>query len=156
MNAVDLEVLYAQLAVFQADITQPFNNWTDTHVAQGFSWRPGSVSFRTLDEAGEVHVEVIHPLEEVQMSSSAVRIISVPFSVSDCGQIEIATITRSQLISIEPGEYELTFEHGRNPDGKMWARFCFSRALERVEPRIIRADSDLQPALNLLMFAEPA
>ena len=51
-----VEISHAQLAVFDSTLTAPFNDWTDDHVKQGFAWRPGSVSFMTLDTAGTFHV----------------------------------------------------------------------------------------------------
>jgi hypothetical protein len=42
---------YSQLSVFDPSLSEPFNNWTPGHVAQGFAWRPGSASFKTLFEA---------------------------------------------------------------------------------------------------------
>jgi hypothetical protein len=156
MTTINLEISYAQLAVFQADLAQPFNNWTDAHVAQGFSWRPGSVSFRTLDETGEIHVEAFQSMADYKASSSAARIISVPFLVSNCEKIEIASVTDYKTITMEAGEYELIFEHGRGVHNEMAARLIFSRTHGAVKPRIIRADSDLRPGASLVMLAEPA
>lgn len=59
MSAVasfSLEIAYGQIGVFDASLAQPFNDWTDAHVRQGFSWRSGSVSFRTLEGAGAIAV----------------------------------------------------------------------------------------------------
>jgi hypothetical protein len=42
---------YSQLSVFDPSLSEPFNNWTPGHVVQGFAWRPGSASFKTLFEA---------------------------------------------------------------------------------------------------------
>src|SRR5437588_2371964 len=41
--------LYGTLAIFQAGIAHPFNDWNSIHGSQGFSWRPGSVSFAAVD-----------------------------------------------------------------------------------------------------------
>jgi Competence protein J (ComJ) len=56
---VRLIISHSQIAVFDPSLERPFNSWTDAHVAQGFSWRPGSVSFSTLCEWGRYDVEVI-------------------------------------------------------------------------------------------------
>jgi hypothetical protein len=53
-----IEILYRQIAVFRSRLEHPFNDWTPRHVKQGFSWRPGSVSFATLVESGPHSVEV--------------------------------------------------------------------------------------------------
>ena len=47
---LSLEISYGQLAVFANSLPQPFNDWTDQHVSQGFAWRPGSVTFRSMVE----------------------------------------------------------------------------------------------------------
>lgn len=55
---VRLEVDYNQVAVFSSGLANPFNDWEERHVGQGFSWRPESVSFRTL-ENGPHLIEVV-------------------------------------------------------------------------------------------------
>ena len=50
-------VSYSQLSVFDPTLSEPVNNWTSGHVAQGFAWRPGSVSFKSLSESGTHNVE---------------------------------------------------------------------------------------------------
>jgi|ERR671922_2358209 hypothetical protein len=44
----DLYVTYGHIVVFDPDVERPFNEWRQQHFDQGFSWRPGSVSFRAL------------------------------------------------------------------------------------------------------------
>jgi hypothetical protein len=46
-----LMVLYSQIAVFDRDLPNAFNTWTQRHVDQGFAWRSGSVSFGTIEGA---------------------------------------------------------------------------------------------------------
>ena len=43
----EMLVSYYHIAIFDTDLG--FNDWRDAHGKQGFSWRPGSVSFGTLD-----------------------------------------------------------------------------------------------------------
>ncbi|MFC0691986.1 competence protein ComJ [Paraburkholderia humisilvae] len=38
---IKFEVSYSQLAVFASAFSQPYNDWSDRHVVQGFAWRPG-------------------------------------------------------------------------------------------------------------------
>jgi len=151
-----LDVSYAQVAVFTAGMETPFNDWTDLHVAQGFSWRPESVSFRTLDEAGalKVHVEAGAPID--MATSTAKRIIRVPFTVSDPGKIEVASIGGSAMLRASPGAYEITFEHGSDPTMGMWCKLYFRRTEDIVTPAILRADDELSPGEQLVMTAEPA
>jgi hypothetical protein len=156
MAQFSIEVSYAQVAVFYPRLPTPFNQWTDAHVAQGFCWRPGSVSFGTLESAGELTVEVIraHPFDEA--ASESERIIMVPFSVPLHGSVEIGSIGESAVTSIPQGEYELIFEHGWDSERRMWATLHFRQAESLVVPRVIRADTELRPPAVLLMTAKPA
>jgi hypothetical protein len=54
----NLNISYSQLAVFDASLDQPLNDWTPEHADQGFSWRPRSVSFRTKRILAAVPVRV--------------------------------------------------------------------------------------------------
>lgn len=157
MNLEPMDVLYGQIAVFRAAMTDPFNDWTSAHVAQGFSWRPGSVSFATLSESGPIHVEVIRE-RPVGLTSPASRIIVVPFDVGLSGDIEVATIGEARPLKVEPGVYRLWFEHGLTDLGAMWVRLSFERPApgQRVDALVVRADERLSPSDPLVMRAEPA
>ena len=48
MEKFIIDVSYSQIAVFNSELENPFNDWTDQHVLQGFSWREESGSFKTL------------------------------------------------------------------------------------------------------------
>lgn len=149
----DLDVSYGQVSVFQSQLPNPFNNWRDAHVRQGFSWRSGSVGFRTLDD-GQLSVEVERGTPSYR--EDAVRIIRVPFTVDASGQVEVATISDSRALSLKPGEYSLTFEHGRTPQGHMWCRFGVEPVEAPASPQIVRADRELSPEGALVMDAEAA
>jgi hypothetical protein len=156
MTTYTLDVLFSQIAMFDSRLASPFNDWTDEHVAQGFSWRPGSVSFATLEAAGPILIRVSR-LEQVDWSvSAASRIIAVPFTVPSHGSVEVATITGSIPLQLPPGDYELTFEHGRKTDGTMTATFHFRCVDVPVEARLIRSDPSLSPGPALIMTAVPA
>jgi hypothetical protein len=156
MAAFSLEVSYAQLAVFDATLVAPFNDWSHDHVNQGFAWRPGSVSFRTLNTAGSVLIEVFRSRSLDEGRSTAERIVAVPFSVPERGDIEVASIAGGVALELPPGEYELTFEHGQRPGSGMWANLYFKSVAAPVAPRVIRADAELNPPAVLVMTAQPA
>jgi hypothetical protein len=156
MATLSVEVSYAQLSVFDSTLAAPFNDWTDEHVNQGFAWRPGSVSFRTLSAAGPVLVEVVRSRTLIEGKSAGERIISVPFRVPEHGNIEIASIADGVPLQLPAGEYELIFEHGRSPDQGMWTNFYFRGVAAPVSPRIVRADAALAPPSEFVMTAEPA
>jgi hypothetical protein len=155
-DSFKLSVSYSQVAVFDPLLEQPFNDWEDDQVAQGFSWRPGSVSFGTLENAGPLKacVAVGQPRDLARAS----RVIVVPYEVSANG-VEIATIEDSGgVVKLPPGPYELTFEHGVDPqDGGMWANFIFRMVdNETVVPNVLKADGELRPPKTFHMSARPA
>jgi hypothetical protein len=155
MKSFVLDVSYSQVAVFIADLPQPHNEWANGHMAQGFAWRPGSVSFQTLEDGGNVLVCVKQLLRH-EMRSDSVRAIAVPFRVMENAAIEIASISDSKMYSIESGDYCLIFEHGLGSDGQMWIEFTFLPTEGQANPKILRADNRLAPSDQLLMMADPA
>jgi len=156
MSRFHIEVSYTQLAVFDPQLQNPFNDWTDEHVAQGFSWRPGSVSFGTLKSAGDLSLRIVRNKPFEPSSSTAERTISVLFRVPMHGRVEIASVGVGAQIEIPPGDYELVFEHGRSEAGEMWANLYFRTVFDPVRPRVVRADSELSPPDPLVMSAESA
>jgi len=153
MGPFILEVAYSQISVFQSCLKDPFNDWTDKHVAQGFSWRPGSVSFRTLDGEGPVSV-IVEKGTTLDVSPSTIRAIQVPFHVQSGVGLEVATVVGAVGIDLDPGDYTLLFEHGRYGDSGMWCKFRFVPGT--AAPRVVCADAELHPGEELLMDAQPA
>jgi hypothetical protein len=155
-TTVDLEVSYGQLAVFASSLKQPFNDWTDQHVAQGFAWRPGSVSFRTMVEGGRhsilidviSHVGVVHP--------DAVRVVEVPLDIPPDGAVEVGSIAETVSLSLPPGSFLLRCEFLQPPSvaGER-VRFTFA---QKDAPRfaVVRADPELSVSSELLTNAQPA
>ena len=138
-SSIALSVSYNQVAVFASNLETPFNDWQDQHVAQGFSWRENSVSFRTLNEFGSCSIEIglseCHP-----RSDDVIRAIRVPFSVPADGKIEIGSIGDSVPLSIAPGAYALLFQILEvRPDGTEVIRLSFSKR-EPLDFAIIKAD----------------
>lgn len=158
MASVKFEIFitYSQIAIFDPELEIPFNDWTQQHSEQGFSWRPGSVSFGTLVDGGEMDVEIYIGTEK-ELYSATKRAIVVPFLVLDSGVIEVASISDSKIIEIPSGNYALLFETGfdEENDNKPWCKFSFTKK-EKVEPKILRADDELKPIYPLLMEAIPA
>ncbi len=156
MTTFQLEVSHAQLAVFDSRLAEPFNDWTDAHVGQGFSWRPGSVSFATLEPSGPITVTVARSAPPAATDEGLARAIRVPFTVPPHGEVEVATVSRSVIVQLAEGEYALIFRHGRTSDGAMWAALAFEPETLPVKAEILRADAALTPPANLLMTAHPA
>jgi hypothetical protein len=150
-----LEVSYSQVAVFWSSLQQPFNDWTDRHVAQGFAWRPGCASFRTLVEAGTCEVTIEMTDHADPIGSDVVRAIEVPFEVPPNGAVEIASISASKGLSIAPGTYTLRCEFRKPTSDVQPIRLTFVKGGAR-HFEILRADPKLSVAAELLTTAGPA
>lgn len=156
MAELTLDVSYSQLAVFLSTLQQPFNDWNAQHFAQGFAWRDGSVSFRTLDESGKIRLTIGTTSQFEPDLSPAIRVVRVPFHVPPETDIEVGSpVFESTVFALPVGDYELTFEHGVD-DGKMWGRLHFRSVVGVSAPAVLRADDELSPPENLLMEASPA
>lgn len=153
---IDVDVSYGQLAIFLSSLKHPFNDWSDQHVAQGFAWRPGSVSFRALVEAGRHSVEIDVVQKLGAPKSDALRVVEVPFEVPSDGAIEIGSIAESVALSLPAGTFQLRCEflHSAGTDGGQ-VRLTFLRS-EKPRFAVVRADSDLSIAGELLTTAQPA
>jgi len=151
-----VEVSFGQLAVFVQSLRQPFNDWTDRHVSQGFAWRPGSVSFRSVAESGWHQIEIVVADRMGAVHSEAVRVIEVPFQVPEGGAMEIGSISASVPLSLPAGAFLLRCEFLKPADsGGERARLTFARG-EALRFAVVRADADLSVSGDLLTTAQPA
>lgn len=153
---ISFDVSYSQLAVFHSSLAQPFNDWADRHVSQGFAWRPGSVSFRSIAEAGTHSVEVNVAEHAGAVHPKAVRAVEVPFEVPADGAVEVGSMAETVPLALPAGTYLLRCEFllpGRGSDHPV--RLVFAR---KDAPRfaIVRADAELSPDGELLTTAQPA
>ncbi|MCG3132764.1 MAG: hypothetical protein FLDDKLPJ_03630 [Phycisphaerae bacterium] len=161
LASMDILVSYSSIVIADTSLDRMFNDWSDAHVRQGFSWRQGSVSFGTFDS--------IDMLLEVQIVADwkprddALRIIQVPFAVNGSGTLLIDSLGMEHYVSVPVGEYCLIYEHGllRGPgvgkvksDEKLWGLLTFIPG-DIPEPKIVLADEELDPPNPLVMTAEP-
>lgn len=155
-SKVTVDVSHGQLAVFASSLQHPFNDWTDRHVAQGFSWRPGSVSFLTLVESG-LHSIEIKIVEYVgALHGEAVRAIDVPFEVPPDGAIDVGSISNAASVSLRPGPLLLRCEFlGRTDGSSDRVRLIFATK-DTGRVAVVRADKLLSVDGELLMSAEAA
>lgn len=152
MRQFTLEISYSQIAVFVVGLKDPFNDWTDAHASQGFCWREGSVSFVTAAKTGKGKVS-IERTDKAVMSPDALIAFSVPFTVNNKA-IEIASVTSSEVVDMEDGDYELVYQTGKigvTP----WAILQFVPG-KITKARILKGAELLKPPAELLMHAEPA
>lgn len=148
-----LNVSYAQVGVFDASMEVPFNDWTPECVGQGFSWREKTSFFQTLEEDGPLNVlvKVVNQYEALDTSQRSIR---VPFAVPLSGEIEIASISDSHLLTVPTGDYSLYFETWIE-NGEMWCVFTLSKPFHK-NAEILKCDSELSPTYPLNMDAKPA
>jgi hypothetical protein len=157
-------LIHATIAVYHVDLDMPLNEWCRTAAAQGFAWRPGSVSFALIEDYDAVLLEVYKDEPEPQLPLPA-RAIVVPFDVNEGCAVAIDDF-QGELgrVSLMPGRFALLFETGEfprmpghrrfiDPDG--WGRLTFNREAI-TEARIVVADNHLHPAYPLRMDARPA
>lgn len=153
---ITFEVSYSQLAIFASLLRLPFNDWTDQHVAQGFAWRPGSVSFRTLVEAGPHTIEIDVTDHVGDIHPDTIRALEVPFEVPADGAVEVGSITETIPLSLPPGVFLLRCEFLRSTGtAGQPVRLTFAR---KDAPRfaVVRADPELSIDGDLLTTAWPA
>ena len=151
----ELFTSYSQVSVFTAGLDQPFNDWEPQHVEQGFAWRPGSVSFATLEEAGVLHCEAV-VADAWRQHPEAERVIRVPFAVVG-DSVEIASISDGAVFALGAvGPCQLVFETWVDRQADMQARLTFVPHHGSVPPAILKADSALRPPAALRMTARSA
>jgi len=155
-TSFSLHVLYSQLCVFVSSLQQPFNDWLQAHVDQGFSWRAGSASFRTLEEEGPHLVELEVSKQPTEVSKDAIRVIEVPFEVPPDGNIEVASISESVPLSLVAGSYTLRCAFFKKDEsGLLPVRLTFIPS-NAARFEVVRADDELRPPQELLKEASPA
>lgn len=153
---IDVEVSYGHLAVFVSSLKRPFNDWTDQHVAQGFAWRPGSVSFRSMIEAGQHSVEIDVTNQMGTVHPDAMRVVEVPFEIPSDGAVEVGSIAETVPVSLPAGSFLLRCEF-LQPASIAGERVRLTFAKEDA-PRfaVVRADPELSIDGDLLVTAQPA
>lgn len=153
---VGVEISHGQLAVFASSLHQPFNDWTDRHVGQGFAWRPGSVSFRSVVEAGQHLIEIVVADRLGAIHPDAVRAIEVPFDVPRDGAVEVGSIAETVPLSLPAGAFLLRcefLESGGTASARVRLTFAKNEAARFA---VVRADPELSIDGALLTTAEPA
>jgi hypothetical protein len=146
---------YQQIWVFQAGLENPINKATRQHFEQGFAWRPGSVTFRTLIHAGIAEIGLSVWESSQSPSADAKRIIDVPFEVPDDGRVEVGGFASRAIVDLPPGLYTLRFE-AFEPNSPAYCRISLAFYKNtKPEFRIVRADPGLRIEGDLLIAASP-
>jgi hypothetical protein len=155
-KTVGLELSYGQLTVFARSLKQPFNDWTDQHVSQGFAWRPGSVSFRSMIEAGRHSIEIDVVNHASAVHPDAVRAVEVSFEIPADGAVDIGSIAETVPLSLPAGSFLLRCEFLR-PAGTAGERVRLTFAKkDPMRFAVVRADPELSTDGELLTTAQAA
>jgi len=153
---VQTYISYSTFAVYDAALTKPYNDWTEAHVLQGFSWREGSVSFATIHNSGTCSIELITS-ENYQINNQSQRSIYVPFRCPENGDIEIGGISHGTPLKCPVQTSGILFDHGivAKKDQSMWCRLTFVTGRQRPA-EILLADNDITRPKQFSMTATPA
>ncbi len=148
---LQIPVSYGQLCVFDPSLDAPYNGWAAEHVAQGFSWRPGSVSFAVDDDCAlaVVEVAVADGPPSLDAAESAIR---TPFVAAAAGTVEIGSVLSGFEVELPPGPYALYFLTPRGAAQPF--RLIFVPA-DEVSPAVLKEGRNAKIQSHYLMFAEP-
>lgn len=105
---------YTQILVHVASHPKPGLSWTDEHVAQGFAWSEGIVSFGVPDHDGECLLNILETISE-DLEANAIWAVKVPFQVNET--LKIGTVFDTRSVNIPQGSYNLIFEAILGRDG---------------------------------------
>jgi hypothetical protein len=147
-----VQLYYRQICIFDADLRDPFNDWSDAHTRQGFSWRPGSVSFGTISDSIDYSLTLEIVPEPVQVSG-ALCAIAVPFTVPASGRVEVGGVMGGHALQLPPGHYRLFF----HDFGEACAiRLVLVPSTADALPEIIKEYGDVRRPTSYVMHAIPA
>lgn len=107
-----LTILYGQVNVSRPEAPAQGLLWTDAHVAQGFAWSPGFVSFGVPDHDGDVRVEVLLA-ESFVPEATTLWAVQTPFAVG-LSPLSVGTVGAEHPVALPAGNYNLVFE-ARSP-----------------------------------------
>ena len=99
---------YGQILVFVRGLPRPGLLWTPDHVAQGFAWAPGIVSFGVPDHDGESLIQV-KVASDIAIEPRALWAIRVPFEIPAL-PLQIGTVGDMAAVNVPQGSYSLVFE----------------------------------------------
>lgn len=108
MLEIPQAILYGQVQVFRAGLSNPGSMWSDEHVAQGFAWRPGTVSFGVPDHDGECLLRARVIDGPFRLDDGALWAVAVPFRST--GAVEVGGILSTHTLEVPAGAYRLAFQ----------------------------------------------
>jgi len=153
ISSFSVFVSYTQILVQLAGHPAPGLLWTDDHVAQGFAWSEGVVSFGVPDHDGECLIEVRQD-HAATVDPDAIWAIQVPFLVSE--PLLIGTVFDMRPVTVAEGRYNLVFEAlpGRD-DFAFVLRLTFVKTAA-VQFEILKKGGELSTSIVLRKDADLA
>jgi hypothetical protein len=151
-----LEVSYSQFAIFDPRVENPFNEWADDHVKQGFSWRKNSACFRTLIEDGEHILEVNYRTALPDLYPSSTRAILVPVPRLTDQKLEIASINDSKILTMPHETSGILVQLALPSSNERASVMVTLLSGFQVDFAILRTDSEIKKVTALLKHASPA
>jgi len=150
---VELELSYKQFCIFNESVKNPFNDWSEESIAQGFSIRKESISIMTLNSNGVLKISV---LTDNRLLENAKRIIEFEYMVKD-ENLSIATISSELKIKIKEGLYKIRVQLCNESDE---SELCYLSFLKKNEedilPRYLRYDKEITKLSNFELNSKPA
>lgn len=147
---MELNVSYRQFSIFNADIENPFSNWTDKHVEQGFTYRDNIIGIMTINENCNLDIKLN---KDSIIYDNSIRGYIFPFSVNSNEVIEVASISDSFQVSIAKGQYSLIIQLQEND--KCIISFV-DNSIINDNIRIVKADESIKRTNDLILQAEEA
>lgn len=153
-----LTVLYSQITVATPGAGVRGLLWTDEHVAQGFAWSPGFVSFGVPDHDGQVKV-VVRRSYGFQATVQTLWAVQTPFDAG-ASFVEVGTIGSERSVSVPAGRYNLVFE-ARSPEPTNSGDVAYVVHLHFIETptpsfAILKQGNELETNRVLSTSADPA
>jgi len=151
---VNVYLSYSQFCVFLSSLDQPYNDWSDRSYTQGFSWRVGSASFRSLVDEGDHKIDLFINEEVPKLSADVVRAFKVPFTVNN-RNIEVGSISDVLSLELVDGDYALQVEFvSPHANGLYEIKVRLNKG--RCDFEILKADAEINEQGDFDINATPA
>lgn len=139
---IRIEIEYRQICVFNSKLKNPYNDWSEKSVNQGFAYRKGSVSFDTEhDGCFDLYLN-----EKINNTNEIIREFELPFSAKN--EIEIGSIINT--VKIKNNNYKsINFKLYEN--NQIEITFLDNK----TKPRIIKTNKK-SDKLKLFLKEKPA
>lgn len=153
-----LTVLYTQITVAVPGTPVGGLLWTDDHVAQGFAWSQGFVSFGVPDHDGQVRI-IVERSERFHPDAGTLWAVQTPLDVG-FAPVRIGTIGEDHPVAVPAGRYNHVFE-ARTPTSTSNGDIAYDLHLHFLETAtpgfaILKQGEEIETDHVLSTVADPA